>query len=174
MIKGLQEKFDELELVLKSTISYMDTVPEEVLSKDLNDQWNALEILNHLYISEMGTTKYLEKKCQAPAETVKKGGLNSWFRSKMLQRALNNYQKKFKAPKVVGSVKGEIDYGKLKLDLISNRAELATVLGTFTPDTAKRAFFRHPLAGRLTIYQTMDFLVAHFKRHAEQIKERTS
>ncbi len=174
MIQGLQEKFDELESVLQSTLTYMDTVPSEVLSRDLSEKWNALEILNHLYISESGTTRYLEKKSQAPAKSVQKGGLNSWVRSKLLQRALNNYQKKYRAPKVVDQVKGELDFQELRSKLISNRAELANLLGTITTDSAKRAYFKHPLAGRLNIYQTMDFLIAHFKRHAEQIKERTS
>ncbi len=173
MLPKLKVQFDRMSEQLDASINYLEQLPEERIHAAGNAEWSATQILYHLLMSETGTVNYLKKKMQAPPEEVSKGGIMSMIRSMLLRRALRNYNKKFKAPKVAAEVPPRPDYNATRDAYLSIRKELKVLLERFDKDMGAKAYFKHPRAGRLTIGQTLDFLEDHFQRHYEQMKERS-
>lgn len=171
MISKIQSKFDELETGLNEVIAHLSNCPEELRIRKKGDEWNANQILYHLYISEKGTTAYLNKKILAT--DVKKSGLKELIASRLLQKALRNTQKKYRAPKMVSNMPDELNFDELTKDYRKVRKDLSSILDKFDEKMASKAYFKHPRAGRLNIHQTMGFLKSHFDRHQEQILIRS-
>ncbi len=173
MIPELEEKFQKLEEVFTETIAFMDAQPSTELNKPIPGKWNAVEILFHLAQSEKGTTLYLGKKILADKKEVASGGIGEKLRSKLLIAALSSKSRSYKAPKLIADMSDCPDYESIKKGMIENRKDLKILMGRFDSTMAKMAYFKHPLAGRINIYHTLDFLSTHFSRHADQIRERS-
>jgi len=124
--------------------------------------------------SEAGTTLYLGKKLNADPHAVEKGGISASIRSFLLNRALRQKSKKYKAPAQVSQVPDRPDYAETKAALLKNRETLSEVLEKFSRSMAMRTYFKHPRAGKLNMEQTLQFLILHFERHLDQIKERSA
>ncbi len=173
MIPKLEKKFTVLSGKLTDILAYMDELPDEKRHQKPEGSWSAVQVLRHLQLSENGTVTYLRKKVQAPPEEVSSAGFAGKVRSFLLSRALRNYGKKFKAPAVIGDVEASPDYIEVKKAYLKAREELKEILNRFDPQMAGKAYFKHPLAGKINIYQTLVFLEDHLERHIEQIKERS-
>jgi len=169
MISNIENQLNKLDYELQEVVRHLNEHAENVhLSPE--GKWSPAQILYHLYTSEYGTVNYLKKKMSS--EDVPSSGLRGYFASFLLKRALRNQKKKYKAPKVLGEMPEEPEFEKLQSDFLKLRTELRSVLGKFDKRMAKKAYFKHPVAGRMNIYQTLSFLEAHFDRHKSQIYER--
>lgn len=173
MIKRLESKYAILSQQLDETLVYCDGLSAEQLTKSPSGEWDTVQILYHLSTSEVGIVMYLQNKIKAKPEEIENGGIKSFVRGKLLVSALKSKSKKFKVPKVLKEVPDSPDFEKIKLRLKKNRVFLEELLNRFDEKMAKKAYFKHPVAGRINIYQTLDFLNAHFERHAIQIKSRS-
>jgi hypothetical protein len=173
MIGKLQKKYDALEKSLTDVIKHLDSLSEDERTSSEEGVWSPVEVLYHLWQSETGTCRYLEKKLQAAPTEVEKAGISSLIRSNLLNQALRNKKKKYKVPKVLDEMPEKIDFEELKNSFTETRSHLKNILERFDENMSKRAYFKHPRAGRLNISQAMDFLMIHFDRHVDQIKERT-
>ncbi len=173
MITKLQKKFDILNVILDKNLKFMDSLSEDARFKSGAEEWNAAQILNHLFVSEQGVVAYLEKKVLADKDEVPKGGLSAKLRAFLLQRALRNDKTKFRAPKFFEALPERPDYQKIKAEYPALRSKLGAVLERFDASMVGKAYFKHPRAGRITILQTLDFLTDHFQRHERQMIERS-
>lgn len=174
MLPELKERFEPLQAELKELTDYMDSLPEDRRYKSPEGSWNAVQIFYHLKESEKGTAGYLGKKIQAPKSEVSSGGLSSKLRSKLLSKSLRNHKMKFKAPAVFSDMPSKPDYETVRREYMEARKNLEAVLEEFETDMLGKAYFKHPVAGRITIVQTLKFLTDHFERHREQIYERSA
>jgi hypothetical protein len=174
VLRKLEDRYNHLQKRAQAVFEYLEHLEPEALHQKPQGHWSAAQIVEHLLQSEKGTIAYLQKKMQTPPEEIPKGGLSSIFRSFFLSRALKNQGKKYRAPKVLAEPAELPDLEVLIPEFRKNRKQLAEILELFNEKMARKAYFKHPVAGRLTIEQTLVFLEDHFNRHAEQIKERTS
>lgn len=174
MLPKLQLEFDSLNNSLERGLSYMDNLSVESLYASNAEEWNAAQVLFHLKDAENGTLTYLTKKIQTPKSEIPKGGLSSKIRSVFLSRALRNYDRKFRAPSGLSDIPEKPDYENLRKEYLEVRKKFGLLLEKFDKGMVKKAYFKHPRAGRITILQTMEFLKDHFDRHMEQITERSS
>lgn len=173
MIPKIEKKFNQLNEKLNAVLEYMDSLPEEKLVQKPEGAWSAVQILRHLQMAETGTVAYLQKKVQAPPAEVSSAGFAGRVRSFLLSRALRNYRTKFKAPPVIGEVEENPNYSEVKDAYKKARADLEAILDQFDAKMAGKAYFKHPVAGKINIHQTLVFLQDHLNRHADQIKERS-
>jgi len=170
----LEQHLNRLDKSLDELISYLDGLSSDVLHRKKDEKWSAAQVFQHLHDSEAGTVGYLAKKLQTPISEIPSGGLSSLVRSRMLSRALRSRTNQFRVPKALSEVADKPDYEKLRESYLKTRAELRTHLAPLRKNELRRAYFKHPRVGRLTIYQTLEFLEDHFDRHFDQIKKRTS
>jgi len=171
MIKSIEIRIDKLDAELDEVIQKMRASSASLHHKP-EEKWSPSQVLNHLYTSEFGTVNYLKKKIHS--NDIPSSGIRGFIASKILSSALKNQKKKYKAPKVLGEMPDKPDFESIQEEYLKVRKELRSVLGEFDKSMARKAYFKHPVAGRLNIYQTLSFLENHFKRHQEQIYERLS
>ena len=169
MIESIKTRIDKLDRELEEVASRMNGQSETMYNAP-EGKWSPVQVLYHLYSSEHGTVNYLKKKIDS--DDVPSSGLRGFIASTLLKRALKNRKKKYNAPKVLGEMPEKPDFKKLQEDYLSVRKELRIVLEKFDKKKARKAYFKHPIAGRLNIYQTLSFLEDHFDRHKEQIFKR--
>ncbi len=169
MIDSIGRRLENLDSELEGVI--------EELTKNLGKihlapegKWTPAQIVFHLYTSEVGTVNDLKKKIEST--DVPSPGFRGFIASILLKRALRNQKKKYQAPKVLGEMPDKPEFEKLQSDYLNLRKELRSVLGKFDNQMARKAYFKHPVAGRMNIYQTLSFLEEHFDRHKKQIYER--
>ena len=173
MLAKLQKEFDSLNNLLERVLNFASNLSDRKLHQSPQGAWSAAQIIYHLKESEKGTLAYLTKKIQTPASEVTKGGINARIRSFMLSRALRNYKKKFRAPSVLSEMPEQPDFKKVRSEYLEIRRDMGLLLGQFDKEMLGRTYFKHPVAGRITILQTLEFLKDHLERHEEQIIERS-
>ena len=173
MLSQLEKKLDKLDLSLEEMIAFLDGLDAHQLHRKPKDKWSAAQVFEHLYDSEKGTTGYLKKKLQAPSSEVPSGGIRAFISSIVLKRALRSRKNQFRVPKVLSDISEKPNYAELKKSYLATRKELRELLSTIDSKHSKKAYFKHPRAGRLTVGQTLGFLKDHFDRHFDQIKART-
>ena len=173
MLSQLEKKLNGLDHSLEEMIAFLDGLDTEQLHRKPNNKWSAAQVFEHLHDSEKGTMAYLKKKLQAPPSEVPSGGIKAFISSIILKRALRSRKNQFRVPKVLSDISEKPDYTELKKSYLDTRKEMRKLLSTIDSKHSKKAYFKHPRAGRLTVGQTLGFLEDHFDRHFDQIKART-
>ncbi len=131
-------------------------------------KWSTAQILvhiNHVFERSLG---YINKKMQSP-ETIPVAGLLTGAKSTLLNLALKS-RLKFKAPKGVDVVPEHIDFETVRMRLLQNLNAVKHLIEQFPEAYYNKAIFKHPVAGRITLLQTLSFLDAHFLHHEQQIR----
>ncbi len=151
----------------------------EVLNKysddDLNwkpkkDQWSVLQVLVHLMIAEAGSQNYVEKKLSSGYNQLPKAGILSGVRKILLIAALRT-PFKFKAPAIVGNenIPERSSFWDIVKQWKKQRENLRTYLASLPEEALAKEIYKHPIAGRMSIYGMFTFFESHFKRHRKQI-----
>ena len=131
-------------------------------------RWSALQVLHHVVESEAAMLGYVRKKMQAGA-SLPRAGLGSRLRRLALQAGLAS-PLRFKAPRVAASVPDAVEPAALRARWDEVRAGWRALVETFPPDLEGRLVFRHPVAGRMGLADTLAVLQAHLDHHVPQVE----
>lgn len=162
------EKYRQYERKIASTMNELLVLTEDEFHfKPNENSWSASQVLNHLIGVERGTLHYLRKKLKYGG--IPKAGLLSMLRNLALKGLLYS-PIRYKIPSVLSQPS---DGGSL--ESISNqwselRKEWKNFLENFPNEYLDKAVFRHPIVGRISISQTVDFLIAHYAHHLKQLR----
>ncbi len=133
-------------------------------------KWSILQILTHLYASEKLSFGYIKKKSQG-IQHVGNAGLQQALIIPVLKIS-QRLPFRFKAPKVV--VENTPETMPLE-ELINHwnllRLELKTHLENVSDGHLHKLVYKHPIAGRLSLPQALQFFAEHIKHHEPQIKK---
>ncbi len=132
--------------------------------------WSALQVLDHVISSEEMTLSYIRKKTQNPS-AVTGAGLGSAIRSLLLKIALRS-RLKFKAPPRAATFPETQDLELLRSRWTAAREQWRAFIESCPEDLARMAIFRHPIAGRINLEQTLAFMQDHLGHHHRQIESR--
>ena len=174
MLSNIQKEFESLNNLLDRVLTFAGNLPEAKLHQSPEGAWSAAQIIFHLKETERLSLGMLHKQIQKPASEIEKGGIKSSIRSFMLSRALRNYKTKFRAPAVLGDIPAKPNFTEVRKEYLEVRRQLGSLLEQFDKEMVKRAYFKHPVAGRITILQTLEFLKDHLERHEDQMIERSA
>ncbi|HUO85721.1 MAG TPA: DinB family protein [Thermoanaerobaculia bacterium] len=164
----LMKRFERLEAGRLDLIRALrEADPPALVSSPEADRWSALQIVAHLISAEKQSLGYLQKKMSDPV-ALPEAGMGATFRSLVLALALVS-PLKFKAPKGVDKIPPHQDLDDLVGRWDAIRAEWRVRIEDFPPELERKAVFRHPRAGRLTLAQTLGFLDGHVQHHRRQI-----
>ena len=138
-------------------------------------QWGGLQVLEHLMRSEHGTWSYLDKKGQANPAELPVCDVESDARGFQLVHALES-DNRWKDPTPGGllspSPGRHVDVGHAVDEWLKAIDGGYERLGVLYADPAwwKVQVFKHPIAGRLGLTDTLAFGVAHVRHHVHQLK----
>ena len=76
---------------------------------------------------------------------------------------------KFKIPSVLAQPANDASIEVLSDSFKQNIIELKGLIGVLGTEKLGKEIFKHPVLGRLSFYQTINFLTAHFDRHHNQL-----
>lgn len=169
MNQTLQKTFLAAEIVRNEIIALTKSAPQGQLSfRTSPNKWSVLQILTHLYISEQLSFSYIKKKSLG-IDTLQDAGLKQTLLMPVLKIS-QRLPLRFKAPTVVVEHTPEplplnnlIDHWNLL------RLELRSHLENISDKHVHRLVYKHPIAGRLSLPQALQFFAEHINHHRPQI-----
>ncbi|NUO00508.1 MAG: DinB family protein [Saprospiraceae bacterium] len=144
---------------------------EQLNRKPAPNEWSAMQVVNHVLLSESGSLGYLRKKLSNPG-AIKKAGFGSAFRTWLLNLTQKVTLVKFKAPSYINEdhLPPVSEPEAVFKQWHALRREIRTFMEAQPDEVFAKEAFRHPRAGRITLLQMLLFFEAHFNRHVRQIK----
>lgn len=170
MKTSIQQLFDQIELQRQQLLTSLAYLPEPVLSTPPSEKkWSILQILTHLYISEKLSIGYIKKKSLGISELTNAGFWQSFIM--VVLKISQRIPVRYKAPKAVLQNTPE---AMALSDLIAQwnllRIELKALLENLPEEHIHKLVYKHPIGGRLSLPQAMDFFSEHIIHHKPQIK----
>lgn len=160
--------FDMMEAERQQLLQRLQHYSEETLNqKPTPTTWSVTETIYHLKIAEQGALGYLRKKLEVG------GHQKVWWSAGMKQRLLNwavMLPVKYKAPAIVQVPEGvEVTYHQAVREWDEVRKALRKEYENVDESGIDHALFKHPMAGKLSIMQSVRFMRQHVIRHVGQI-----
>jgi len=151
----------------KIVLDIIDSMDEDQINQSpSSDVWSPIEILEHLYRSEVGYIKLFSGPSK-PAEDRTSTAKISQFES-----AFSDNKKQYKAPEII-QPKNELSAPLVMSNYSTNRERIGTVINN-NKDKLKLIMqtFAHPFFGYLTGIEWIAFSNIHTQRHVAQIKKQ--
>jgi uncharacterized damage-inducible protein DinB len=164
----LERKHQALQQQWEHLFARMQGLDDEQLNHPPQPQkWSVVQVLYHLIQSDKLVIAYIKKKIVSE-QKLAKTGFRTWFRTVLLQIALRG-PFKFKAPPMVAEVPDFMTLAEIQSAWRQSNQNFHALLASFPPHLMGKEIFRHPYAGRLNLYQTLDFMADHFSHHLKQV-----
>lgn len=128
--------------------------------------WSVSQVVVHLIESEQGSIRYMKKKINS--DHLNTAGFGTKFRSFLLLWLLE-MPFKFKMPKVLAEPKNNWTIIEMEKALNENISDLGVLMKTISQEKFNKELFKHPVFGKLSFLQTLQFLNSHFNRHLRQM-----
>ena len=175
MRKKFKDRLEALNIEMGQLINYLSTFSEEALNKQpQSGSWSALQVTNHLVLSEKLSLAYCKKKLSFQPQLKKAGVLGS-LKSALVQFYLWS-PIKAKAPKGISTEvlpeNDTVDSVHQKWKVV--REEMARFINDLPEEYVDKEVYKHPFGGRLSIDGMMAFFQAHLERHRKQIQKALS
>ena len=161
--------FDEMEKVRGETLSALSGLTEEEFSRQVEGEWSAAQLLHHILMAEIGTSKVIRKSIKTAAGSLPPYPADdAALEVRKLEKPLASYQ----APAAVQpeNPPGKADLLRLARETREQTASSFAMLATVDP---RAATFPHPLFGadpNLYEWPVLTVLM-HERDHQGQIRE---
>lgn len=157
---------------VQALLSELATYSEQQLNAKADpESWSALQVAQHLAVSEASSLAYVRKK-MAYTQTFPKAGVTELARSLFI-RLLLFQPFKFKAPPVVGNavLMPNNTLEAISQLWLSTRLDWQEFFESLPKELENKAVFKHPRAGRIGWKHLLYFFSDHFDRHRQQIRK---
>ena len=165
MTEKIENLNKELSLTFERLSKYSN---QEINFKPNSKKWSIGENMYHLWLTEITTEKYIRKKTSYPDTLVNVSKIAK-LRLKLL-KLIFFIGLKFKAPKiVVDPIPENVDLQELKNKWLKSRDSFEILINNLDEEILKKGVLKHPLAGRIDMNMTLNFLLSHFIHHKKII-----
>ena len=166
--KELLVAFSKMEIERLILLKRLEQYSEEVLiHKPAVDSWSVTETIYHLKVAENGALLYMRKKLEVGGH--QKATFGAAVKQKLLNFAVS-LPFKYKAPAVAQVPKGtKVSYAEAVAEWNDVRQALKKEYETIDENIIGNELFKHPVAGKLSILQSVKFMRQHVVRHLGQI-----
>lgn len=164
--------FQSLNELLAKQIAHLNKFSLSEIKEAKGKEWSALMVLEHLMMVEKKSLGYVKYKI-GQGTKFKKAGFKAKYNSWMMGKVYRS-KRKFNAPENVTPEATYDSVEALKLDYMKVREDLLAFLNELKPEQYNLLIYKHPLFGKLTIEQMLQFFEGHALRHDNQLKRITS
>lgn len=166
-----EQAFETLEQKRKQLFAALKPYSDDLLNtKPTPEAWSVNEVVAHVLMAEEASLKYLQKKT-LDTKGEKPAGFTGWRRLAMV-KVLFGLPIKFKVPALVAPTKSDYRLTDLENQWAGVRHQTHVLLASLSETDLNKTIWKHAIAGKMNIYQMLDFFTIHFDRHQKQI-ERT-
>jgi len=170
-LRAIHAQFEKLEGKKQEIFDLLGSLPPNQLHQNPDAHtWSIFQVARHLFASETNSLLYLKKKLSYP-DTVPRYHPKSWG-GILLIKMVYLFHIKIKAPDSIDMWKiaetMPVDEMKLKWD--SLRKDLISFIEDQYQRFGKHLAFRHPFAGRMTMFQMLIFMNDHMTHHQKQMR----
>ncbi|MEL7362435.1 MAG: DinB family protein [Bacteroidota bacterium] len=173
MLAPLRTRFDALETQRTAFLAPLYALAESDRARKPSPKaWSLNELVHHLILIDTQARDDLRRALAAPTRSA---GPTAGVRFGLLRRVLA-LPVRIPAPPAADGVMPRDTPAFDTLDTMWSdvRADMAALLATASPDRLRAAAFRHPIMGRFTLLDTLDFMHAHHAHHLPQRKRLLS
>lgn len=163
-----ENQLNRINQQLEAIFSRIDVLdPTQFNIKPNESSWSVIQVLNHLYESEILTLKYLEYK--------EKEGNNFTRESFYTRMKLNFYSIalalpiRYKAPKVLSSPSNEDSFEEIQDKFATLRQSFRDFILRQNEDFFRLGSCKHVVVGRLKLLNMIRFFHMHSAHHDKQI-----
>lgn len=170
MKAALKQTYLKLETLKKQVISDFDQLSENQRNWKKDEQtWSLNQVIDHIVISETKSLNYIQKKIQKPEALLKPG-----FKTKMYGKLLgfvmqSNIKYKARVDIVLPAAGESQNWEDLKTRWNVPRIAMLNLIDEGSMDVLSKLVYKHPIAGRLTYEQCLEFCRTHLMHHMKQI-----
>tara|TARA_R100001143_G_C3358741_1_gene134195 strand:+ start:3040 stop:3615 length:576 start_codon:yes stop_codon:yes gene_type:complete len=173
MKQKINSTFQNIEKQREEFISFYDSLNDEQRSFNPdNESWNLLQVMRHIVTAERLSLAYIQRKISS-SNNIPKAGLDSWFRTLILQIAFY-LPLKYKAPKIAQVDEAYPDFESMKTEWDQVRSGFKELIDTTDSEILEKAIYRHPRAGMMNMKQAVEFLGVHISHHLKQVDRISS
>ena len=166
MIPALATAFDALETRRQALFADLASRPPASLEvRPEPKSWTLAEVAQHLWLVERGTLHVMEGRLAKPP--LRRGPLNRLGIAAM-RFILGRFR--FRVPIAAIQPKPGIPLAQVQADWDATRSKMRAMLEGIDEPRLHQSFFRHPLAGPLSVAETMEFLTRHHDHHLRQVR----
>lgn len=165
-----EKQFKRIDAKLLQLLNELSQYSDEKLnSKPSSDSWSTLQVIHHLMLAENLSAKYIQKKLSFNPK-LKNVNILTGIRMVILKN-YNLLPIKLKAPKNVSveNLPEQSSLSEASQQWLAQRAALRAYLETLPEEIFRKELYKHPIAGRLSLYGMLAFFEGHFDRHLKQI-----
>jgi hypothetical protein len=164
----LNTLFEQMETERTALLARLQVYDDALLNKKPSPEaWSAIEVLHHLIMAEEASLTYLQKKTQN-LNSANKAGIREKLRSLLLHISFS-IPIKFKAPGITAPSVHYTTLKETKAKWDTIRKGLKEVWMKMPADKLDGNWFKHTLAGKLSLDQMLRFMSIHVSRHEQQV-----
>ncbi|MCC6599484.1 MAG: DinB family protein [Crocinitomicaceae bacterium] len=161
--------WDRMETARRKFLSMIDNWSTEQLEFHESGSWSALQVMEHIIISERGTLHYMKKKTSGGWQNIPLAEDEHGAAGRKLNARLVSTER-FKAPSVLPDPVSSLSRDFMMFDWQSVRDELRFFIYSLDESFYHRQIFRQPIAGPVNLFQTMELLANHIQHHTYQLE----
>ena len=170
-LRAIHSQFEKLEDKKREIFDLLNSITADQLYQNPDAHtWSVYQVTRHLFTSETNSLLYLKKKLSYP-DTVPHYTPKSWG-GVMLIKMVYLFHIKIKAPDGIDmwKITEKMSIEELKMKWDELRKNLISFIENQYPRFGKHLAFRHPFAGRMTMYQMLIFMNDHMNHHQKQMQ----
>ncbi len=165
----LRNQFLVLEKKREALMQRLEKLNNEQLNQpEAEGKWSLMQVCEHLMLGEKASIDYIEKKLTYP-KNIPANTIFTKIRY-FVFKAIIASPLKFKAPPIAQQFADYSDFAELRQRWQDNRQALRSTINRIPDNLIRRNIYKHPAAGKLSIYQCLDFHNTHFNHHMYQIE----
>ncbi len=151
----------------QQTLQLIKSIEPKLLLLKKENEWNVLEVLEHIYLTDRTVYRVLSRSSNKTAEKAER------FGDEKLNRLIAVSTKKMEAPDYIKPKGLFHTIGAFEEAFLRMRNTLKTDLTTGTLRIDNRVY-QHPVLGEMTVSDWLLFLLYHTNRHLAQIRKVSS
>lgn len=164
------ERVDRTRRALLERVAALD--PELRTRRPRPDAWSVLEVVEHLILAEGDVLARVARAEEARAGGDPEPAPRRTLRNRaafLVVMAVLRFRIPVRTPSRRMNPVGERSLEELRADWDRNHEALRAFAGALDRESARRAVFRHPIAGPMTPGQAFWMLEVHLHRHVGQV-----
>ncbi len=168
MLPALRKPFDRMEAARFRILQLAESLSEPRAHVSPGPgEWSVVQVVEHMVTIDCMVLKLVQR--QLAKDDLRPAGLGTWMRAVLVTLALR-YRKKIEAPAVLPPPTGSRSLAEWRDEWEASRRQWRETLEGVPEKLRHRELFKHPLAGYLTLGQTLRFITEHTLHHVPQVQ----